>query len=83
MTRRRPHGGALGAAAARALGDSHAQHEYGTVNPPATNGKFAEWSLGSNFTVPVFCFWVKEFKALLHPPPQAPWPTETRRTRAW
>jgi hypothetical protein len=27
--------GALGAAAARALGDSHAECEYGTVKPPA------------------------------------------------
>ena len=35
MTRRRPHGGALGAAAARALGDSCAECEYGTVETPA------------------------------------------------
>ena len=66
MTRRRPHTrwGALGAAAAAAAAAARLARgmriRHGETPRKPLN--IAEWALGSNLTVPLFYFWVKEFQ---------------------
>ena len=61
------------------LGDPAAtQNQWGAAAARLAN--VAEWTLGSNFTVPVLCFWVNEFKVFrASAPPRYP-PSETSVT---
>ena len=65
MTRRRPTGGALGAAAAAAAARLARRTRERHGQTPRKPADIAEWNLGSNLAVPVFCVWVKEFKVFL------------------
>jgi hypothetical protein len=48
--------------------------------PPRKPADIAEWTLGSNLTVPLFCFWVKKFKVFrASAPPRYP-PSENSVT---